>query len=64
MGETYDFFSMGVNDDGENVSNTIDEDIDNSDLSYVDKNICIKLNNKKILESVKAKKFCMINFQN
>lgn len=56
MGETYDFFSMGVNDDGENVSNTIDEDIDNSDLSYVDKNICIKLNNKKNTRISKSEK--------
>jgi len=48
--------------ENEDVIDNIDETIDNSELSYVGKNICIKLNNKNIDKIEKSEKILCKRF--
>lgn len=49
--------------ENEDVIGSIDETIDNSELSYVGKNICIKLNNKNTAKIEKSEKILSKRFQ-
>lgn len=61
MAEIYD---VNIFDDyNDNSIHTSDVEIDNSDLSYVGKNICIKLNNKNTTRISKSEKVLCDKFQ-
>lgn len=60
MAEIYDVNIF--NDYNDNSIHTSDVEIDNSDLSYVGKNICIKLNNKYINRINKSEKILCDKF--